>query len=242
MTHVLRALALLAPLFFLAGCGREVERAAERRVNGLLPALVGPADKYGTRVRGNPDALLRGRMRSVHIDGEGVRMTEELTLDTLTLDLTGVTVDVKAKRLSGIESVTFAATLGEGNLNRYVRARHPGIPGLQVALGQAGATVHARPEIFGGIAAPLAIEGVITPRAGGGLLDFLPGGARVSVVPVPAPVLRYVAERLNPVLDLSTLRVPIRVEKAQIRQGALLLTGTVDPANLLRAGESAAMQ
>ncbi len=232
----MRALVLLTLTLLLAGCGRNVEQVAERQINGLLPTLVGPADKYATRVRGRPDALLRGRMRSVHIEGEGVGMAGELTLDTLILDLTGVSVDMNAKRLSGIESITFSATLGEENLNRYVRSRRPDIFGLQVALGRSGATVSARPEIFGGISAPIAVEGVMRPRPGGSLLDFIPAGARVSVVPVPAPALRYLADRLNPVVDLSTLRVPVRVERAEIRQGALLLSGTVDPAALLQEG------
>lgn len=229
-----------------AGCGRDVQRAAERRINPLLPELIGPADKYSTRVRGKADALARGRMQSVHVDGAQVRMAPDLTLDTLALDLTNVSVDLKAKRLSNIENISFRATLGEANLNRYVRARRPDIPGLRVTLGPqnrvGSATVQARPEIWGLVAAPLSVDGRITPRVGGRLLDFTPGGARVSVVPFPLPVLRYLADQLNPVVDLSTLRVPVRVERVEIQPGALLLTGTVDPADLLRAGAVPAAQ
>jgi hypothetical protein len=221
-----------------------VERVAENKINALLPEYVGPADRYASRVRGSPGAIARGRMKSVHVDGVNVRLSEELTADHLALDLVEVDVDTRSRRLSRIGSVAFAAALGEENLNRYVRARRPDIAGLRVTLPPAAAggssvaqaTVYARPEIFGVAAAPIAVDGRITPRPGGDQLDFVPGSARVSVVPVPAPALRFLAERLNPVVDLTTLRIPVRVERTELRDGKLVLTGRVDPEDLLRLG------
>ena len=231
----LRHLLLCALVVLLAsGCARPVERQAERRINALLPEYVGPAQKYSSRVRGDVGALARGRARHVHVDGVQVRLDEALTVDTLALDLGDVEVDTKAGRLRAIRSIAFSATLREANLNRYVRARRAEIPDLQVELRPAGALVRARPEVLGA-GVPIQVEGTITPRAGGRLLDFSPGAARVSVVPVPASVLQYLARELNPIVDLSTLRVPVRVARTRTEQGVLILEGDVDPADLLRA-------
>lgn len=228
-------LALLA--LSLSGCARPVERAAERRLVDLLPALIGPATKYSTRVRGG-GSLLRGRARSVHIDGWGVRLSESLTLDMLALDLSHVEVDRGSGRLRHVEGVTFTATLSGSRLQEYVASRRLGIPELRVGLDQSDAFVSARPEVLGVTPVSVSVRGTITPRAGGTRLDFTPSGARVSIVPIPAPILRYLGERLNPVLDLSTLHIPVRVERAEVRQGALILQGTIDPAALLRLSAS----
>ena len=222
----------------LAGCGRSVERVAERRVNALLPVFLGPAEKYSTRVRGKTGALTRGRLRSVHIVGTGVELSPELTLDTLTLDLTGVDVDTKAGNLRSVESVAFGATLGEVGLNRYLRARRPDVPGLRVDIRGSEVIVHAQPEVLELAAVPIRVRGTVTPRGGGSTMDFTPGGANVSVVPIPTPVLGYLARRVNPIVDLSALRIPVRIERSDIRQGVLHLSGTVDPAALLRAGSA----
>ncbi len=229
----------LACLVLTGGCGRSVERMAERRLNPLLPAFLGPAEKYSTRVRGNPGALSRGRLRSVHIEGIGVQVSSELTLDTLTLDLKGVDVDTKAGSLRDVESIAFGATLGEAGLNRYLRARRPDVAGLRVEIGAADMTVHAQPEVLELASVPVRVRGTVAPHTGGSLLDFTPGGARISVVPVPAPVLGYLARRVNPIVDLSTLRLPVRVERAEVRQGMLRLSGTVDPGAVVRAARSA---
>lgn len=232
-------LPLLFLLLFLAGCGRSVERIAERKVSELLPGVIGPADKYASRVRGSASALRAGRLRSVHIEGVNVRLTDDLTVDLLTLDLGDVHVDTRAGVLERVGSAVFRARLGEANLNRYARARRPGIAGLRLSLRNGNVVAQARPELFGVPIVPIEVAGSVVPRPGGRELDFVPGGARVSVLSVPAPVLRFIAENLNPVVDLSTVRVPIRVETATVEGDvALVLAGSVAPGDLVQASRS----
>jgi hypothetical protein len=225
--------AAVLSILFTAGCGRTIERAAESRLNGMLPELLGPADRYATRVRGG-GSLLRGRAEGVHIDGFGVRVTEGLTLDTVALDLDDVEADRKTGRLTRVGSVAFAATLGERSLTRYVQSRQLGIPDLRVNLETSAVRVTARPEALGIASVPVTVRGTLTPTGDGNRLDFTPSAARVSIVPVPGAVLRYLSERLNPVVDLSSLRVPVRVADAEVRGGVLHLRGSVDPDVVLR--------
>jgi hypothetical protein len=60
-------------------------------------------------------------------------------------------------------------------------------------------------------------------------MDFEPDKARLLIVPIPKPVLDFVAERINPVVDFSSLQAPIRVEKAEVKGGSLLLSGYLPP-------------
>ena len=220
------------------GCARRAERIAEQRIDNLLPQFLGPADKWSSRVRENPAALLRGRLRRVRVDGENVRVSDDLTLDHLTLDVSDLHVDTREKRVSSVGAIRFSATLSETSLNRYLRARRPDIPGLSVRLRANEATIRARPELAGLLGVPLSVRGTLSPTASGNgtLLDFVPGGANVSIVPIPGLILRFVAERINPLIDLAALRAPIRVTQVAVSEGQVLLTGSVDGDALLRAG------
>lgn len=225
---------------FAGGCGRPAERVAERRINALLPQFLGPADRWTSRVSDNPLALARGRLRRVRVDGDNVRVSDSLTLDHLTLHVSDLRVDTKQQRISGVGGVRFSATLSETNVNRYLRARRPDIPGLSVSLGRGEARVSARPEVAGLLGVPLSVRGTLRPRlSDGGVassqLDFVPGGGAVSVVPVPSAALRFVAERVNPLIDLAVLKAPLRVEQVAIEPGQARIQGTVDGAALLRA-------
>ncbi len=225
------------------GCARRAERIAEQRIDNLLPQFLGPADKWSSRVRDNPAALLRGRLRRVRVDGENVRVSDELTLDHLTLDVADLRVDTREKRVSSVGAIGFSARLSETSLNRYLRARRPDIPGLSVRLRPGEATIRARPELAGLLGIPLSVRGTLSPRSNGGgtLLDFVPGGANVSIVPIPGIVLRFVAERVNPLVDLAALRAPIRVEQVAVGEGEVTLTGSVDGEALLRAAATGAV-
>lgn len=219
------------------GCARRVERIAEQRIDTLLPQFLGPADRWSSRVRDNPAALLRGRLRRVRVDGENVRVSDDLTLDHLTLDVADLHVDTREKRVTSVGAIGFSARLSETSLNRYLRARRPDIPGLSVRLRANEATIRARPELAGLLGIPLSVRGTLSlrPNGNGTLLDFVPGGANVSLVPIPGMVLRFVAERVNPLVDLAALRAPIRVERVGIEEGQVTLTGSVDGEALLRA-------
>lgn len=230
------ALPLVLSLLLLAGCGRQIERVAEGRLSDLLPALLGPADRYATRVRGG-DSLLRGRARSVHVDGWNVRATDELTLDTVALDLTEVEADRKTGQIRRLESVAFTATLGEENLARYVQSRRLGIPDLRLRLGESGITVSGRPEVLGLAPLRVSVTGNLTPEGDGTRLAFTPDRARVAILPIPGAVLRYLADRLNPVLDLSSFRVLVHVSRVEARGGKLHLWGSVDPDEVIRRSQ-----
>lgn len=231
----MRLLPLLPALLLVAGCGRQIERVAEGRLNDRLRALIGPADRYATRVRGG-ESLLRGRARSIHVDGWNVRVTEDLTLDAVAFDLTDVEADRNTGQIRRLKSVAFAAELGEANLARYVASRRLGIPELRLRVGERDLTVSGRPEVLGFSPARVAISGNLAPRPSGGgtLLDFTPSGARVAIVPIPGPVLRYLADRLNPVLDLSGFPIPLRVSGVEARAGRLHIRGSVDPEEVMR--------
>jgi hypothetical protein len=222
-------------LLVAAGCGRVAEGEAGKRVNALLPKYLGPARHYSTRVRGDSaGAILRGRLKQVHVTGRDVQLDPDLLVDELTLDFDEIEVDTKAQTLRRVGSAAFGCRIGEARLDRYVRARRRDVPSLSVTLKGGGLVVSAKPDVLGVIAVPVSVQGRLVPR-GGGAIDFEPDRAKVSVLPIPQVVLDYLARKLNPVVELSQVAVPIQVTQADVRDGFLALTGSIKPEDVLRA-------
>jgi len=221
---------------FCGGCGRPVEREIEKSITKLLPQYLGPAEKYETHVKGrNVGALTRGRLATVRVEGTQSVLTPTIVADSLTLNLSGVSVDPKSRRIQKVEQADFLIGVGEVNLNRYIKATRPNIPELKATVRGNELLVSARPEIFGFPTATIQVGGNVVPSPDGTALNFAPTEAKVSVVPIPKPVLDFLAKQLNPVLDLSTLRIPTRVTQARVENGKLVFSGAIDPTDLIRA-------
>jgi hypothetical protein len=217
------------------GCTRPVEREAEKRVNAILPQYIGPAEKWETRVRGDSaGAVMRGRMKSVHIAGKNVRLHPDLTAANLTLDFTEIEVDMRAQRLKNIGNASFVCRISGDVIDRYCRKLRPDINELNIALRGDSFIVTAKPDNLKIVAVPVSLEGRLVPRDIG-KLDFDPDRAKITILPLPELLLDFVARKLNPAVDLSHLPIALRFEKSEVRGGYLILTGSVPADDLIRA-------
>jgi len=227
----------LTPLF--TGCKSTVENEAGKRLNAMLPEILGPAQKYSTNVDADSaGAILRGRFRQVSIEGLGVIVNPKMTIDRLQLRFAEVEVDTKAKKLRSIGSATFSCSLSGENLNRYVVAQRPDINGLRASLTRDAIRIDAAPQDpFKLVAVPVAVEGKLIPH-GAAKLDFRPDMAKVAALSIPRFALDFVEARLNPLVELSGLAVPVKVETATVKDGYLTITGTVEPDEILRLGNN----
>ena len=223
------------------GCVRHfAENKAAARVNDLLPRYIGPADKWETKIKAsNIQALGRGHIKSVHIEGQNVLLDTNFKAESVTLDFSEVAVDLKKNTLQNIGAATFSCSIGPENLNTYVRSlRASGLRDLQVGLTDDRMTVSVRPEVLGFAPVPVQVIGFLTPTETGTALDFTPDSARVAIVPVPGLILPFIADRLNPAVDLKGLRIPVKVTRTVVSHGSLVIRGTIAPDDLRRAAQS----
>lgn len=233
------AMAAIGGAISANGCGRLARNKAQDAVNAILPDYLGPARRYTTKVDAEPGAILRGHLKHVHIEGDSVQIAPDLLADKLTLDLREVSVDTKRRKLQNIESVRFTVTLGEATLNQYVRKLRPTIGDLRATLGDGELSVRARPAVWGFPTVPVAVSGTLAPTSSGNRLNFEPSGARVSIVPIARPLIAWLLRTLNPAVDLTGMRVPVQVDRVEIRTNGLSLSGIVRPEDLLRLQEQA---
>lgn len=226
----MRRSTLFLLLLLLVGCARPGEKKAEKAVAELLPEYLGPAERYQVKVKADSlGALMRGRVRTVTIKGTKVQLLPDCTVAELGIEASEIEVDRNTHSLKSVGEAHFTARIEERELDRLVRARRPKLADLRVSLRGTFVTVKVTPELFGYPTLPVQVEGSLLSRGGGVLMDFEPDRARLVVVPIPKPVLDYVAERVNPIVDFSNLKAPIRVEKAEVRGGALILSGYIPP-------------
>lgn len=222
---------------FSAGCNRTAEREAEKHVNVVLTNYIGPADKWDTRVRSDSaGAVMRGRFKSINIVGKNVRVDPNMTLEDLTLDFEAVEVDTKAKRLNSVGKATFSCRLRDVVLSQYCRKRRPNIEGLDITFEGNNLVVHAKPDALGLFKVPVSVAGTLKPR-GTAQMDFDPNKANVAILPIPERVLDYVANKLNPVIDLSHVVAPLRIERAEINGSLMTVSGSIAPDELLKMGQ-----
>ena len=226
----------------LAGCHRPLETHVEHSLTDLLPRYLGKADSYTARVEGRPDALYRGHLRRVHIEGVNVALLPDLTVEKLTVDVREVSVNRGTNALESVGETRFVTRVGEAALNRYVTRRRPDIHALRLSLGADGkATVTATPALWGVPAVPVSLRGTVAVAEDGSHLLFAPDRASVNVAGVgvgtglPGFVAEHIASRLNPVADFGAMRLPLRAESVRIERGAATIAGIVPPGVLQKA-------
>ncbi len=208
------------------GCGHPVQETAAHKIADVLPSVLGPAAHYDVQVDGDPFALTRGRARAVHIQGQDVQLAPAVTLDTLTIDARDVSFDTATRRLSHIGLTAFTASLGQANLSRYLAQSKPLLPGLVITLLPDAVEARIPVDVLN-LHTTAVLSGSFRPDASNpSQLDFVAQNAQVGSVPLPASLVNLAVDELNPVLDLSGLKVPLTVTDARVANGHLVLSGT----------------
>ena len=225
---------LLVGSTLACGCGHPVQETAAHKIADVLPSVIGPAAHYDVQVDGDPLALARGRARAVHIQGQEVQIAPSLTLDTLHADAKDVTFSLETRRLENIGSTSFTATLGQTNFAAYLARTKPLLPGLVVALGESDIQVRV-PVVFLGMQTTAALSGTLNPsEAESGKLDFQTDSARLGTIPLPSALVNLALGQINPLVDLTHLRVPLNVSHAGVIQSRLTLDGAADLNGLVK--------
>jgi len=228
--RVARAVVVLAvaslPLL-LSGCIKEsVTRKIESGVRSRLPSMIGPAESYEVKASGQTVKMMSGQVSQLELRGRGVRPLGELYIDDLVVRMRNVKFDVDKSELQSVEESAFEATLLEKSVTQYVAKSHPDLQDLKVEMADGKATVRAKSSLLG-----ISAEMVFTGRleiASQSKLNFMPDQMSVAGLPMPDALVGLFAERVNPVLDLSTFRFPIALSGVTILPGAVRIEGTAD--------------
>lgn len=213
------------------GCGSlSPQTIAAHKIADALPRMLGPAAHYDVKVGGDALALTRGHARGVHVDGRDVQLMPAITVDTLRFDASDVSFDTKAKRLQKVGRVEFVGAVGQEHLTAYLAQAKP-LPGLRVTLRRSDVQVQV-PVAAGPIHTSVTLFGMPAPAGPEGkAISFVVDRARLSIVPIPAGLVNLALNKVNPIVDLSAVKVPLSVQRTDVQDGMLVLRGTaqIDP-------------
>lgn len=226
---------LLISIIILAGCGRTINRAAERRIRDALPDALGPARQYRVHIDNAPDRTLRGRLANVTIDGDDVQLANGMVLDQLHLDLKGVEVDTERGQLRRIQEARFVAAVGVFSLDQYFAGEAPegeAFRKVRLTLNANQVTIRGERVVLG-VGVPFQLTGPVR-LAGPTRIEIDPTRLTVVGIPLAGLPLRFLKSRFESAIDLSTLPFPIQLTEVRTEEGKLILTGSADTEALLR--------
>lgn len=231
-TRFLAALPLFG-IMVAIGCSRASPfRSIERSIQARLPRLIGPADRYQVTVSRSGAGLIAGRIPWIEIQGRNVRAIEGLTLDELEVRLEDVRFNRADRSVREIGQATFQARISAASATRFVRQRSPSLRDVEVCFVRDTVRVRASPRLLR-IGVPMEVDGrpvLHSPTS----INF--DASRVTVLRLGLPefaVVRLEA-RINPLIDLSAMPLPVHLSGARVEgdRAVVVGTATLNPAQL----------
>ena len=246
-------LSRLITIFFLCcgillplGCGRAINRSAERRVRDALPDVLGPARAYRVHIDSDPDRTIRGHLARVLIDGDQVQMNSGMYFDAFHLELRGVDVDLHSGRVRAIKETYFTATVSAATVNEYLVGEtfsEGKLRNVRVAFASGGVTMSAEREVVNvnppligkniTVFAPFQLTGPVR-LAGPRRLEMDAARLEVEGITLSGAPLKFLMRRFESGFDLNGLPFPVTLTQVQTGQNVITLSGTADVSGLLR--------
>lgn len=230
-------LALLISCFG-TGCGRAINRTAERRIREALPDLLGNARAYRAHVEGSETRTLGGNIARVTIDGDDVELSNGLLLDHLHLELEGVRYDTGHRQVRDVKSARFTATVSAKSVDQYLAGESP--PGericqARVTFGEGNRVTIAAERMTLGIGVPFSLTGPL--RVSGQKLEIDPTRLVVVGIPLTGAPMRFLVQRFEGGANLSVLPFPVQLTDVHTQPGSLTLSGTANVTAILQQAQ-----
>ena len=210
----------------LCGCSTRLVRGhVERRIAHRLVDLIGPADRYQVRVRGTKDAeIVAGHLRRIDVDGWNVRAANQIDLESIHIELDDLRYHAGPEETLSVGESHLEIRITEPALNSYLHRQHPeNLP--EITLDRDRVTLKGT----------LRLLGVDTPLVTTGRLEVVDHTRVVlraetvqfSADPIPGIGPEYVEKHLNPLLNVTRLNLPLRLDEIEVQPGRLIVRGSV---------------
>ncbi|MCX8052427.1 MAG: DUF2993 domain-containing protein [Armatimonadetes bacterium] len=208
---------------------RSLERRIESAVAFRLPSLIGASSAYKVDAATSLTGVHKGIIESVRILGSNVRLEKGIKLQRLDTTLKGIHLDKTKCKVTRIDKAAFTAHVTVDELNSFLARHYPDIPS-RVDLREGYLRVTAEP-IFEGNKVRVEADAALCIEDGTKVVLRI---GRLVSHPITAPddAPRYIENRLNPVLDLSSLGFKGRINSITIHTKAIAVSGEGEPGDL----------
>jgi LmeA-like phospholipid-binding len=220
---------LLAVAAAICGCGRAINRSAERRIRDILPDLIGTAREYRVHVSGPDTDTARGRIQGISVDGRDINLANGLLLDSLHLEMAHITADFEHKQIRSVESAHFTASIGETALDEYFAGESPEgetLRNVRISIREGSVAISGERVVLG-LGVPFKAYGPLR-LTGPQKIELDPSRLVVVGIPITGAPLRFIKKKFESAMDLSSLPVPMRLDGVTMHSHKLVLSGTPD--------------
>ncbi|HEY3282003.1 MAG TPA: DUF2993 domain-containing protein [Armatimonadota bacterium] len=238
-----RRRALLGPCLLLAlcvlslpGCGNlSARRIGQKRIAKHLQSILGPADRYDVRIQsGGGTDLMGGKISRLTVSGAGIHTRGGLVVDRIQGELSEVRFNRRRESVDAVGASTLLATVTEASATSYLGRREGSLNDLKLTLTPGRVKLSGKRALTANLALPLSLEGTFV-LDGPSRVRFEPDSLSVARLSVPKALLSIVEERVNPVFNLESLKLPLALEQVEVGLGEVVLRGhlVVPPGGLL---------
>lgn len=214
----------------LAGCN-PVRNEVEKSVAKSMPDIIGPADSYSARIYGPTPRMMRGRLDRLDITGHNVKFSDEMTVSQLDVSIFNLEFDKSKRTVKKAGTTTFAVTLTEEELTRYLKKKYPDVPGLEIGLGNDLINITAKPGVS--IMKVPIQAGAELEVHDGHILALNLKKLKVAGIGTPQIARDYISSRLKTVFDTDDLGFNANLKSAKIGKKTLTLCGDLDLMKLI---------
>jgi len=223
----MRKLLILLVIPLLVGCSKGIIRPnVEDGIRDALPGYIGPAKEYTVRCDGDSTAMIGGKIERLHIEGKDVQLDPNLLVSRLVVDMNEVRFNPTSRKMKSVGSTSFEAVVAEKTVNSYIKATRGSETEMTVQLQQDRILVRVVPSI-GGVDVLIQVAGGLSVT-NGDKVNFTADKSSVAHLPVPALVVNKLLDRVNPVLDMSTMKYPVTLSGISIKKGSVSVKGAMD--------------
>ncbi|MGB9876404.1 MAG: DUF2993 domain-containing protein [bacterium] len=231
---------------FVSYVGRVEEIKVDVELASFPRDLLGRIDKAEVRMRGfetetlpisiTPKKVLAGKISRLKFEGFDLKYKDipiksvSLYLSDLRFNLPKLLFQRKMQFIGAGKGIV-NLVLGEEALNEAAKEK------AKVKLSDG--RVELRFNVgYPPLSLPLVINGKLEGR--GDKIFFVQPSGEVFSLPIPQSLLQYAVDRLNPILDISSLipfTIPIKIRSIEIKEGEINISCEVDLSNLGKGEE-----
>lgn len=217
--------AILAIL--VAGCaGGIIKSKVQSGIRSALPKYLGPAKNYTVKADGSGEAMLSGHIGHLHIEGEDVQMEPKLTVSKLVIDLDDIRFNTHTRKIKSIKGTDFSAVLVQDALNHFVTESTKNKYEIDLKLQPNVINVDFSHSIMGQksrisvVGKPAIVDGT--------KVNFIADKASVASLPVPKLIVDKILDRVNPIIDTTQFKLPMKLKEIAISDGSLQISGSAE--------------
>ena len=212
----------VAGFMAIGACASVVDNAVEDAIRAELPRLIGPARTYAVTVSGADVGA--GSIDLAQVTGTRIERPGSPVIDSADVALSGVRFDAASKRITAVAASKVNARLLPADVARFLDAK-PGVDAVEVSFQASGEMEVRLVPTLGGYALPAGTRVQLRGRfvVAGQFLNLSVSELRVAGLSLGALPTGALEALVNPLVDLSKLPAPSRMDSASVVDGVLVL-------------------